>query len=195
MADDFLDLDPSSELVPRRGRLLISEPYLVDPYFRRTVVLLCAHNNEGSFGFVLNRYIDMGINDLLDGMPQLETRISIGGPVQSGNLYYLHTFGKHIDGSAEVIDGVHMGGDLEQIKAMLATDVRLAKHVRFFVGYSGWGQEQLQRELTDRSWLVSRADKQRVMNTALDDLWADTLRFMGDRFAPLANFPEDPSLN
>ena len=88
--------------------------------------LLCEHNDEGSFGFVLNRFIDMDINDLMENMPQIKTRISIGGPVQSGNLYYLHTLGRHIEGSLEVVDGVHMGGDFEQMRAILATDPKLA---------------------------------------------------------------------
>jgi putative transcriptional regulator len=195
MSSNPLDLDPDNQLAPARGRLLVSEPYLPDPYFRRTVVLLCEHNQEGSFGFVLNRFIDMDIGDLMQDMPPIKTRISIGGPVQSGNLYYLHTLGKHIEGSVEVMGDVHMGGEFEQLRAVLATDPRLAKHVRFFVGYSGWGEDQLQKELGQRSWLVHPADKRRVMNTALKDLWGDTLRGMGRTYAPLANFPEDPSLN
>lgn len=195
MEKDFLDLDPPTPFAPARGRLLVSEPYLADPYFRRTVVLLCAHDSEGSFGFVLNRFIDMDIADLMENMPPINARVSIGGPVQSGNLYYLHTFGTRIDGSAEVMEGVHMGGDFEQLRSLLATDPKLAKHVRFFVGYSGWGQDQLDKELSQRSWLISAADKRRVMNTRLKDLWGDTLRGMGRAYAPLANFPEDPALN
>ncbi|MBS1581079.1 MAG: YqgE/AlgH family protein [Bacteroidetes bacterium] len=195
MDKDLLDLDPPNPHAPARGRLLVSEPYLPDPYFRRTVVLLCAHDKEGSFGFVLNRFIDMDIADLMENMPPIRSRVSIGGPVQSGNLYYLHTFGDRLEGSAQVVDGIHMGGDFEQLRAILATDPKLAKHVRFFVGYSGWGQDQLEKELSQRSWLISPADKRRVMNTRLKDLWGDTLRGMGRAYAPLANFPEDPALN
>ncbi len=195
MSGNLLDLNPGNSITPARGRLLVSEPYLIDPYFRRTVVLLCAHDKEGSFGFVLNRFIDMDIADIMENMPPINTRVSIGGPVQSGNLYYLHTFGPRVEGSVAVVGGIHMGGDFEQLRSMLATDPRLGKHVRFFVGYSGWGQDQLDKELNERSWLISPADKRRVMNTKLKDLWGDTLRGMGKAFAPLANFPEDPSLN
>ncbi|MFT3885871.1 MAG: YqgE/AlgH family protein [Flavobacteriales bacterium] len=195
MASDPLDLDPPNPYAPARGRLLVSEPYLTDPYFRRTVVLLCAHDDEGSFGFVLNRYIDMDVADLMENMPPINARVSIGGPVQSGNLYYLHAFGDRVDGSVEVLKGIHMGGDFEQLRSILATDPKLAKHVRFFVGYSGWGQDQLAKELEQRSWLISPADKRRVMNTTLKDLWADTLRGMGSAYAPLANFPDDPQMN
>lgn len=195
MARSILDLDPLNRYSPARGRLLVSEPFLPDPYFRRTVVLLCEHNEEGSFGFVLNRHMDMDVEDLMENMPPTGARVSIGGPVQSGNLYYLHTLGPHVAGSVEVVDGVFMGGDYEQLRSLLATDPRLARHVRFFVGYAGWSGDQLQRELDDRSWLISQGDKRRIMNTDNKDLWADTLRGMGREFAPLANFPEDPSHN
>lgn len=192
---DLLEFQPSNPHPPAKGRLLVSEPFLPDPYFRRTVVLLCDHNEEGSFGFVLNRRMDLTINDLMQDFPPINSRVGIGGPVQSGELYFLHTLGAHVPGSAEVIDGVSMGGDYEQLRALLATDPRLSKHVRFFVGYSGWGPEQLQKELGERSWLVTPATKRRIMDPRADHLWRDTLRGMGKAFAPLANFPEDPSLN
>lgn len=195
MSGGMLDLDPANKYRPARGRLLVSGPYLSDPYFRRTVVLLCEHNTEGSFGFVLNRPMEMSVNDLMENMPPLTSKVGIGGPVQSDNLYYLHTLGPHVEGSVEVVDGVFMGGDHAQLRSILTTDPGLAKHVRFFVGYSGWGEGQLDKELEDRSWLVSKADKARVMNADGPGLWADTLRAMGREFAPLANFPEDPSLN
>jgi putative transcriptional regulator len=195
MSTDRLDLDPDNLLAPAPGRLLVSGPFLTDPYFRRTVVLLCAHDREGSFGFVLNRYIDMDVADLMENMPPIQSRVSIGGPVQSGNLYYLHTLGARVEGSVKVVDGVHMGGDFEQLRSMLATDPKLSRHVRFFVGYSGWGQDQLSKELNERAWLISPANKRRIMDTRPDDLWGDTLRAMGAPFAPLANFPDDPSLN
>jgi putative transcriptional regulator len=195
MSSDPLELNPDNALSPARGRLLVSGPFLSDPYFRRTVVLLCAHDGEGSFGFVLNRFIDMDVADIMENMPPIMGRVSIGGPVQSGNLYYLHTFGARIEGSLRVMDGVYMGGDFEQLRSVLAGDQRLAKHVRFFVGYSGWGQDQLEKELNERAWLVTPATKRSVMSTREKDLWGSTLRSMGGNFAPWANFPEDPSLN
>ncbi len=195
MSHNLLDLDPENRFKPARGRLLVSEPYLPDPYFRRTVVLLCDHNEEGSFGFVLNRHMDMAVNDLMENMPPIGSQVSIGGPVQSGNLYYLHTLGLRIEGSQEVVDGVFMGGDYEQLRGVLTADRKLTKHVRFFVGYSGWSKDQLEKEISEKSWLVSQGDKKRIMDVRSTDLWGGTLRAMGKSFAPLANFPDDPSLN
>lgn len=195
MSQDPLDSQPENRLAPSRGRLLISEPYLSDPYFRRTVILLCEHDERGSFGFVLNRFIDIGVQDLHLDLPTLETRIGIGGPVQSGSLFYLHTLGPHLEGSIPVVDDIHMGGDLSQLRDLLNADPRLVKHVRFFIGYSGWGEGQLARELDERSWLVAGSGTVPVMSTRDRDLWREALRGMGGTFATMANFPEDPSLN
>lgn len=195
MSIDPLELRPENRYAPKKGRLLISEPFLSDPYFRRTVVLLCEHNDEGSFGLVLNRYIDVGIKDLLNGFPDVGTRVSIGGPVQSGELFFLHTLGPHIEGGLPVVDTVQFGGDIDQLKDLITADHRLMKHVRFFVGYSGWSSGQLNAELEQRSWLVFLGDRRRIMNVGRTDAWGNTLRAMGRAYAPLANFPEDPTLN
>ena len=88
-----------------------------------------------------------------------------------------------------------MGGDHEQLSGVLAADQPLTRHVRFFVGYSGWGKDQLDNELNDRSWLVTKGTKKRIMDVRTTDLWGETLRAMGSEYAPLANFPEDPSQN
>jgi len=189
------DLDPPNPREPARGTLLVSGPYLPDPYFHRSVILLCTHDEEGSLGFVLNRPIDTGVDGLMEDMPAIDSTVGIGGPVQSGNLFFVHTLGARIEGSIKVIDGLYMHGDYEQLRELLRHEPALAKQVRFFVGYSGWGEEQLAKEIEEKAWLVHPADLQRVMNGNAADLWADTLRDMGPAYAPLANFPEDPSLN
>lgn len=195
MSIDPLEFDPPNPLPPAPGTLLVSGPFLADPYFRRSVILLCMHDAEGSFGLVLNRPIDMAVSDLMEDMPPVSSAVGIGGPVQSGNLFYLHTLGPRIEGSMKVVDDIHMGGDYDQLRAMLMAAPKLAKHVRFFVGYSGWGADQLNTEIEQRSWLIHPANKRTVMNVRTKDLWAETLRTMGPAYAPLANFPEDPSLN
>ena len=82
---------PSNNAKPESGDILLSEPFLDDPYFGRKVVLLCEHNDEGSFGFVLNNFIDIDVDEVMEELPKLNARISVGGPVKNGNLYYLHT--------------------------------------------------------------------------------------------------------
>ena len=195
MPEKIINISPENKLPPERGRLLISEPFLPDPYFKRTVVLLCEHNNEGSFGFILNKFIDVEVNDLVDDLPNIETRISMGGPVKSGNLYYIHTVGNELPNSLEIVDGIFMGGDFEVLKDLLLLGKVKNGQIRFFVGYAGWGQDQLKEEMDEKSWLVTNSDIPSIMDINEDDLWRKCLLEMGNEFAMLANFPEDPSLN
>ena len=102
---------PSNHATLAPGNVLLSEPFLDDPYFGRKVVLLCEHNEEGSFGFVLNNYVDIDVDEVMDDLPKLNARISVGGPVKNGNLYYLHTR-EDIAESIPVMPGVFMGGNL-----------------------------------------------------------------------------------
>ena len=138
-----MDLGPDKNLRPQKGQVLLAEPFLNDPYFRRTVIFLCEHNTEGSFGFVLNNYIDVDLEQIMENMPSYEGRISIGGPVRNSNLYYLHTLGEKIEESVEIIPGVYMGGNFEILKKLLVSGKVHKDQVRFFVGYSGWSPEQL----------------------------------------------------
>jgi putative transcriptional regulator len=189
------DLDPPNPREPARGTLLVSGPYLPDPYFHRSVILLCTHDDEGSLGFVLNRPIDTGVGTLMESMPDIGSPVGIGGPVQSDNLFFLHTLGKRIEGGIPVMKGLQMNGDFDQLRDLLRREPALAMQVRFFIGYSGWGEEQLAKEIEEKAWLVHPADLRRVMRDNGANLWADTLRDMGPAYAPLANFPEDPTLN
>lgn len=175
--------------------MLISEPFLEDPYFKRTVILLCDHDEEGSFGFILNRYVDLTLPEVLDGMPNMGNRISIGGPVLNTNLYYIHTLGDIIEGSQEISPGLYMGGDFEQVQSLILTGVIRDDQIRFFVGYSGWSENQLDGELAEKAWYVCDASNLPLMDTHCEDIWSLALREMGGDFANLAHFPSDPTLN
>ncbi len=189
------NLDPDNILPPLRGRLLIASPFLEDPYFSRSLILLCDHNEEGSFGFVLNRYIELDLPDLSEKLPETEGRISLGGPVENNSLYYIHTLGERIPESIHVSGNLFLGGDFDAISAGLADKTIASDQVRFFVGYSGWSEEQLEEEIGKRSWYVRNLSDLPVMDTAREDLWNEALRGMGKPFSDLANFPADPKLN
>jgi putative transcriptional regulator len=193
--DKMIDFGSLNNLEPEKGRILISEPFLDDNYFKRSVVLLCEHNEEGTFGFVLNNYVDLKLPEIMADFPEVNTRIGIGGPVETNNLYYIHTMGEKLEGSLEIMEGLWMGGSYEIMKLLLESDQTDVSTFRFFVGYSGWEPEQLDEELKRNSWIVSNASVADIMNTSQEKLWAESLRAMGKRHSIVANFPEDPTLN
>merc|ERR1712065_46093 len=92
--------------------ILISEPFLLDYYFKRSVVLLCDHSDEGSFGVIMNKPLSVKLNEVVKDFPDFAAPIYLGGPVQNDSLFFLHTIGDKIEGSVEVINGLFWGGDL-----------------------------------------------------------------------------------
>ena len=190
-----MEFNPNNILAPSKGRLLISEPFLDDPHFKRTVILLCDHNEEGSFGFVLNNYVNLKISTVIPEIVPFRTKISIGGPVHKNSIFYIHSFGDAISESIHIFDNIYMGGDFNEIKDKMNSGTAKPGDIRFFVGYSGWGKDQLSWELKEKSWIVSDAAPEQVMDTLNSNLWSQSLRAMGSDFAILSNFPTDPNLN
>jgi len=144
-----------NKLDPEKGRLLISEPYLPDPNFQRTVILLCEHNEEGSFGFVINRPSNLKLSDVVEIDGSFQANVYVGGPVQQDTLHFLHLAGDTLEGAAEIIDGLHWGGNFEQLSIMIASNSIETDDLRFYIGYSGWGSGQLDKEIEENSWIVA----------------------------------------
>lgn len=190
-----MNINPSNILEPQVGRVLVSKPFLEDPYFQRTVILLCDHGEEGSFGFVLNKYVDMDLSDIQLDIPGKEIKLAIGGPVENRNVYYIHRHNSLLSGSIHIVDDIYLGGDFEDLKDVLSAPDFDPKSVRFFIGYSGWGENQLLDELKADSWYVATCNPDLIMDTDIEDLWKEVLKTMGKKYAHLANFPVDPSLN
>ncbi len=184
-----------NKLKPKTGRLLIAEPFMDDPYFKRSVVLISEHNKEETFGFILNKPIEININDALEGFPQFDAPVFMGGPVQSDSLLYIHTQGNFIEGSQPISKTLSWSGNFDQLKQLI-TDQQIFPHeVKFFIGYSGWGYQQLLDEIKDESWIIAENNMKSITELNDEDMWKNTLQKMGSKFSLLSNFPENPSLN
>lgn len=188
-------LPVENKLEPKAGRLLIAEPFLNDGYFRRSVVLLAEHNEQGSLGFMLNKPVDVKLNDLLEDFPKYNGNVYLGGPVQRDQLFYIHNMGEAIDGSVRITDNLWWNGNFETIRELAKTQTFSELQLRFFIGYSGWERGQLGKEMEERSWYVAKLKPELVFTADSDHLWGNAVKSMGKPFALLANFPEDPSLN
>lgn len=184
-----------NRIPPEKGRLLISEPFLPDPNFVRTVVLLCEHNDEGSFGFVLNRVADVKASDILEDLSKLDHPVFIGGPVQQDTLHFIHCSAA-IEGGEPVAEGIYWGGSFEQVTFLADTGQLRPEEIRFFLGYSGWGPGQLQEELEQDTWIVcDYVTEELLFHTEPDLMWRKALKDMGGKYSVFANYPLDPSLN
>ena len=187
---------PSSDANAVSGQVLLAEPFMDDPHFSRKAILLCEHNEEGSFGFVLNNFIEVGLNELLDDLPTVTCRLSLGGPVKNSNLYYLHTVPDAPDAIA-IKPGLFMGGDFEWVRSLLDAGQNLEGKLRFFIGYAGWTPGQLDNEIKSKSWFITDASVENIMDTDAEDeeVWKSLINGRGSGFEHIANAPVDPSMN
>ena len=191
-----IDLSFKNKRAPKIGTVLISDPFLDEDFFRRSVVLLCNHNKDGSFGLVLNNYLNVDLHELEDSFPDIKARISVGGPVDTEHLFFIHSYGTQIEGSTPILDELYFGGDYEKLVELLKDDEDGKSKVRFFLGYSGWGKDQLKDELTENSWIVANnITETEILNTADDQLWKHCLEKQGKRFETISKFPLNPSEN
>ena len=180
---------------PAAGIILISDPFLKDPNFMRTVVFLCEHQEQGSFGFVLNRKYEYTLGELLPELEGFKLPVYYGGPVQLDSIHFLHQYPDEIPGGVEVIKGVYWGGDFELMVEMIKKNIIDANKIRFYIGYSGWGVGQLDEELTEKSWLTVKAIKKLIFHKKHDEIWKDSLKQLGGDYEMMINFPIDPQLN
>lgn len=184
-----------TNIKPAIGKILISEPGLRDFYFARSVVLLAEHNEEGSFGIILNKPIDIHFNKIVSDFPKFNGKVYLGGPVSTQNLFYIHTKGDLIENSLPLGKGYFWGGNIEDIKILLDSKLLDKNSIRFFVGYSGWTANQLDEELKIDSWLVAEANYKKLISYKPEEMWKKSLTDLGKDYALWANFPIDPGLN
>lgn len=177
------------------GMLLIADPFLKDPNFMRTVVFLCEHQEEGSFGFVLNRSYDYTLNELVSGLEDLKIPVFYGGPVQIDTIHFLHQYPDLIPGGYEITDGIYWGGDFETAINLIRNQEIDLHRIRFYIGYSGWGSGQLSDELKEKTWLTVQANRKIIFHKETDEIWKDSLRLLGGEYEMMINFPIDPQLN
>lgn len=180
---------------PQKGRVLIAEPFLSGSYFNRSVVLLVAFSERGAVGFILNKKVDISIQDVIPDFPEFDAQVYLGGPVATDSIYFIHKLGNKLPGSIHVLEDLFWGGDFDELKRQITSGLLNPSDIRFFLGYSGWDAGQLERELKEDSWLVNNVDQHTIMRKLDQASWVDFVKKVGHRYTIWENFPENPSLN
>jgi len=189
-----------NSLSVEKGRILISDPFLNDNYFSNSVILLCELNEKGAFGLVLNNYIDENLSDFMNdfqGTRSEKFKISLGGPLDTDSIYYIHNRPDLIRGSIRIIDDIYLGNGKKfgDLSSLIEEGKIKTNELKFFLGYSGWTSGQLQEELNRNSWFVGNLSAKTIMNYHQEDIWKKTLEQMSEKHRVISNFPQNPLLN
>lgn len=189
----------SSSIKLQKGTFLVAEPFLDEPDFHRTVVLLCEHNHEGSFGLVLNKKSDYSLPNAIPELEQFEhIPLYYGGPMEiDTTLHFVHQYPKLIDDCIMVDYGIFWGGNFEQVKHYLKNGQIDPQHIRFFLGYAGWDKGQLKDEIEDqKAWILLHATPEHIFMQNTQQLWRTVLQSTGkEEHRVISHFPNNPSLN
>jgi putative transcriptional regulator len=177
------------------GKVLLAEPFMMDPNFKRSTVLLCEHNAEGSVGFIMNKPLDMRVDELIEDFPEFDAKVFFGGPVQTDTIHYIHNVGELLEDSFKVTEGVFWGGDFDKLKFLIVSKLIRPENIRFFVGYSGWSEGQLDSEMQYGSWLLADMDSNYLFKTRPKKLWQQVMHNKGNAFTIIAQMPEHVSWN
>ena len=180
----------------QKGTFLIATPDIETGLFFRAVILVCEHNQNGSFGIVINKNLELEMPEEIINFTHLANPhigIRAGGPVQTNQMMLIHTSSDIPQQTLKICDGVYLGGDLQFLQEAITNEGGPLIHLCF--GYAGWGAGQLEREFLDGSWLLYPASQRYIFHIPPEKLWSLLLKEMGGRYASLSMIPEDLSVN
>ena len=185
-----------NSILPQVGHLLISEPFLNDPNFKRSVVLMAEHGEEGTLGFILNQPSQLLLKDLVPDLFEANYPVFIGGPVEMDTVHFIHCCHDKLYSGEEIANGIYWGGNFETLKILVNNNNISPDEVKFFLGYAGWGKDQLKDEIDANTWIVSNRYKKNVIfSSDEEEVWRTVILDLGPKYAHITKFPSDPSLN
>jgi putative transcriptional regulator len=160
------------------------------------VILLCEHQETGSFGFVINKPSILHLGDLVKELQFVDAEVFVGGPVEQNTLHFIYFGPQVVPGSKSLGEGIWWGGDFSVLIQRLKSQKLAVNQVKFFMGYSGWDEGQLQAELSEKTWFIySGTMSSEVFTSPSDQIWRRLMKGMGGEFEIQSNYPIDPRLN
>jgi putative transcriptional regulator len=179
----------------KAGDILIAKPFLQDGHFKRSVIYMCEHNSEGSLGFMINKSHGMLLRDIFPHLKNGHFPLFEGGPVSPNQLFYTHTLGLKLSDSQHIIDDVYWGGNFFELSKLIEQGEVNSNQIRFYIGYSGWSESQLDQEIESDMWFTKTANYKDLVAPASQELWGGELIKINPGYKAFTDFSFDPSLN
>jgi putative transcriptional regulator len=191
---DNFNLNIKTDYNPQPGMVLIAEPFLQDPSFERSVVFVCEHDEQGTFGLIMNKLLEEPLGALVPELDGFNISAYFGGPVEEHTLHILHTLPKQLGGT-QLFDNVYLGSDLDSLLKYFTSEKADFSRVKFFIGYSGWGSGQLMDEIDTNAWLVAPTTSEILFSSDNEEFYKKSLEYLGGEYKNYFMLPRDPSLN
>ena len=191
-----------------KGQFLISINQMQDPNFRQTVILVIAHDTNGAFGLIVNRPTDYNFAQVIQDQSMVRgatgrIRMYFGGPVQSNHIFVLHS-GLPDSVQSEIASSPVANVVFDPLLPMFieylqgewsALPDEMRPPVRFYAGYAGWGEKQLEQELLEKAWIVRPSTVKHIFHPNPEHRWWEALSEMGEAYRLVAMSDIDPTLN
>ncbi|WP_035416802.1 YqgE/AlgH family protein [Chlamydia pneumoniae] len=179
-----------------KGSLLVASPDMNQGVFARSVILLCEHSLNGSFGLILNKTLGFEISDdifTFEKVSNHNIRFCMGGPLQANQMMLLHSCSEIPEQTLEICPSVYLGGDLPFLQEIASSES--GPEINLCFGYSGWQAGQLEKEFLSNDWFLAPGNKDYVFYSEPEDLWALVLKDLGGKYASLSTVPDNLLLN
>ncbi|WP_462159101.1 YqgE/AlgH family protein [Pseudoalteromonas sp. GB56] len=167
------------------NHFLVAMPSLQDPFFKHAVAYICEHNDDGAMALVINQPIDVTVGELLDkveidndkSVQAADYQVFAGGPVKTDRGFVLHTPKPGYSSSQSLSSDIMITTSKDVLASLTTSDA--PQDFIITLGYSGWSEGQLEKELLENSWLVIEADPKIIFNTPINERWHKALALVG----------------
>ncbi len=183
------------ERMPIEGEILIADPFMRDINFLRSVVYLCQVDQSGALGFILNKRLGQRLGDLFSEVKGVDFPVFFGGPVHTDTIHFFHIRPDLVPGGQKLSDTLFWGGDFDIALELVKAGQITMEEIKFFLGQSGWGNQQLRQELLDKSWLIGAPKIPLVFQIEESSIWQASVKSLGKKYEPVIHYPIDPQLN
>lgn len=178
----------------RSGTILLAEPFMQENMFGRAAILICHHDAEGSIGLILNKPAANPFSEDDADHPLKYFSFYAGGPVEVNNMFYFHQL-TYLPEAVLLKDGICWQGNYDALLEAITEKAFTEENGRFFIGYSGWGEGQLEAEIKSEDWMVYNGPIDDILTVDSSEIWKHLLKKMGPYYKMVSNFPTDPNLN
>lgn len=178
-----------------KGKILLADPFLQGPIFERSVVYMVEHNHEGAMGFILNQPTGILVGQAVEQIKDCDFPVYYGGPVDDNILFYVHSLGDKLSNSVSITEKLSWGGDFNELCTLIENGEIEAHQIKFFVGYSGWSELQLEGEFEKKSWIIGNLKTSYILGNQDKKLWNKCLEAKKNNLSLYSKFAHTPSLN